>query len=136
MVDVHTKQQRSYNMSRIKGRNTKPEITLRKFLSFHGLKGYRTHYPLTGKPDIAFPKQKIAIFVDGCFWHKCPVCRKIPATNTKFWTDKINSNVRRDRIVNAALRKKGWKVIRIREHVVTKNMNKCLAKILQYFGNK
>jgi len=105
MTDILTKKQRSYNMSMIKGKNTKPEITLRKILCANGLRGYRVHYTLPGRPDIAFSKRKIAIFIDGCFWHKCPQCFIRPSTNKAFWSKKIGSNVKRDRIVNAELKK-------------------------------
>lgn len=85
-------------------------------LSAAGLKGYRLHYKLIGKPDIVFPRKKIVIFIDGCFWHKCPRCFIKPRTNVKFWKEKIESNVKRDKIVNSELRKMGWKVLRIWEH--------------------
>lgn len=116
MTDVLTKEQRSYNMSMIRGKNTKPEIALRKLLFASGLRGYRLHYRLPGKPDIVFPKGKTAVFIDGCFWHKCPRCFMEPGTNREFWKKKIESNVKRDKIVNAELRKKEWKVLRIWEH--------------------
>lgn len=121
MVDVLTREQRSYNMSMIRGGNTAPEIELRKLLSARGLKDYRLHYKLTGKPDIVFPKRKIVIFIDGCFWHRCPKCFKKPATNRKFWLEKIDSNVKRDKLVITELRKKGWKVLRIWEHEIGNN---------------
>lgn len=116
MADVLTKEQRSYNMSMIKGRNTKPEIALRRLLFSKGIKGYRVNYKLTGKPDIVFSVKKVAVFIDGCFWHKCPKCFKKPATNRAFWRKKIDSNIKRDKVVNAELKKKGWKVVRIWEH--------------------
>lgn len=129
MADVLTKEQRSYNMSMIKGKDTKPEIALRKLLFSRGLRGYRVHYSLPGKPDIVFPKSKIAVFIDGCFWHKCPKCFIKPATNKKFWKKKIESNVKRDRVVNTELRKKGWKVLRIWEHEIRKDLNKYCIRI-------
>lgn len=118
MVDVLTKEQRSYNMSMIRAKNTKPEISLRKLIFANGLRGYRLHYRLNGKPDIVFPRRKIAVFIDGCFWHKCPKCFIKPASNKKFWSRKIESNVKRDKDVNRALKKKGWKILRIWEHEV------------------
>lgn len=120
MTDVLTKKQRSFNMSMIKGKNTQPEIILRKIISAAGLRGYRLHYKLTGKPDIVFPGRKIAVFIDGCFWHKCPECFVKPGTNKKFWNEKIDSNVKRDKVVNAELKSKGWKVLRIWEHELRK----------------
>ena len=129
MVDVLTKKQRSYNMSQIKGKNTKPEIRLRKELLSKGLKGYRIHKNITGKPDIIFPKQKIAIFIDGCFWHRCPVCYKEPKTNSKFWSEKIESNKLRDKKINVQLKKKGWRVLRFWEHEIKKDVSGCADKI-------
>jgi len=103
-------------MSMIKGKNTKPEIALRRILFAYGLRGYRLHYALPGKPDITFPKRKIAIFIDGCFWHKCPKCFVEPVANKIFWMKKIKSNVMRDELVSKTLKGIGWKVIRILEH--------------------
>ncbi len=120
MTDVLTRRQRSYCMSRIRAKNTQPEIVLRKAISKAGIKGYRLNYRLLGKPDIVFSKRKIAIFIDGCFWHKCQKCFKKPATNKKFWLEKIDSNVKRDRFVSARLKKEGWKVLRIWEHELRK----------------
>jgi len=74
MVDVLTREQRSFNMSRIRGSDTGPEVLLRKFLFSKGLRAYRVKAKVFGKPDIVFPRYRIAVFVDGCFWHKCPVC--------------------------------------------------------------
>jgi|SRR3989338_9177653 len=120
MVDVLTKKQRSYCMSRISGRNTQPEILLRKSLSGAGIRGYRLQYKLIGKPDIVFSKKKIAIFIDGCFWHKCPKCFIKSETNKSFWNKKIDSNAKRDGIVNSELKRKGWEIIRIWEHEIRK----------------
>jgi DNA mismatch endonuclease (patch repair protein) len=103
-------------MSRIKGKDTQPEIILRKVLSKAGLKGYRLHYKLPGKPDIVFPKNRIAIFIDGCFWHKCPSCFIKPGTNKTFWKENIDSNVKRDKAVTTELKGRGWRVLRIWEH--------------------
>ena len=131
MTDVHTKEQRSYNMSLIKGKDTKPEISLRKLLFAKGIRGYRVHYKLPGKPDIVFPGKKIAVFIDGCFWHKCPQCFVKPQTNKRFWKEKIDSNVERGKIVNKQLKKMGWKIVRIWEHEVRKNLNKSYLKIFK-----
>lgn len=133
MSDVLTRKERSYNMSMIKCSNTKPEISLRKFLFDSGYRGFRLNYKLLGKPDIVFPQKKVALFIDGCFWHKCPKCFKKPETNKKFWRVKIDANVKRDKIVNRLLKKQGWDVIRIWEHEI-KN-NKLLEKRLSKFEN-
>ena len=134
MADVLTKEQRSYNMSMIKGENTKPEIALRKLLVACGLRGYRLHYRLPGKPDIVFPKSRIAIFIDGCFWHKCPKCFVKPVTKRKFWEKKIDSNIKRDKIVNRELKKNKWKVLRIWEHEI-KNEKTIKRKIIDRIKN-
>ncbi len=130
MADVHSKKIRSYNMSRIKGRNTKPELMLRKILFQNGVKGYRVNAKLLGKPDIVFGTHRIAVFVDGCFWHKCPKCFNIPSNNRKFWLHKISGNTRRDKLVNKLLAKKGYRVIRIWEHEVRNDLNGCFQTLV------
>ena len=103
-------------MQSIKGKGNKStELRLAKIFRGHGITGWRRHLPLPGKPDFAFPKAKVAIFVDGCFWHGCPKCYREPATNTAFWKNKVLTNKRRDRRVSRELRKKGWKVLRLWE---------------------
>src|SRR5665647_1060941 len=97
MADVHDKQTRSYNMSQIKGKNTKPEMLVRKFLFSKGFR-YRLHVKnLPGKPDILLPKYKTIIFVNGCFWHGHENCMYyvIPKTRTEWWLDKINRTKQR-----------------------------------------
>jgi DNA mismatch endonuclease, patch repair protein len=129
MTDVLTKEQRRFNMSQIRGKNTGPEIKIRKLLWSEGIRGYRIYYNLPGKPDIVFIKKKIAIFIDGCFWHKCPLCFQEPEIHREFWMKKINSNVERDKKVNEELRLDGWKVFRFREHDVRKNPDDVVKKI-------
>jgi len=116
-------------MSQIRAKDTKPEMIIRKLLCREGIRGYRVHYRLLGKPDIVFPRKKIAVFIDGCFWHKCPVCFVEPETRKKFWMKKIEGNVKRDKEVNRFLKDKGWKVLRFWEHEVRKNPKKVLFKI-------
>ena len=108
-MDVHSPEQRSYNMFRIKGKNTKPELLVRKWLWSRGYR-YRLHRKdLPGKPDIVFLRQRKAVFVHGCFWHKHD-CRyfKWPRTNRDFWKKKINENVRRDQKNYHNLIADGW----------------------------
>lgn len=136
MTDTLTKKQRSYNMSRIKGKNTKPEIILRKYLFSKGLRGYKINAKLPGKPDIVFQRHNIAIFVDGCFWHKCPKHFTLPQQNMRFWKAKIEGNVKRDKLVNRELTEKGWKVIRIWEHDVRQNTKKCHKIISNFVTNE
>lgn len=134
MTDVLTPEQRQKNMSRIKGKNTSPELTIRRKLSASGVRGYRIHYDLPGKPDIVFTKKKIVIFIDGCFWHKCPVCFREPDTKKEFWLDKIDKNCERDLKNNHILVEKGWAVIRIWEHHIRKDSDGVLKEILTFIG--
>jgi len=136
MTDVLTPDQRKFNMSRIKGKNTGPEVRLRKLLWSQGVRGYRIHYNLPGKPDIVFTKKKIAIFIDGCFWHRCPVCFQEPATRKEFWMKKIQSNIERDKKVNTQLSDDGWNVIRIWEHEIRKNPSLVIEKIRENLSEK
>ena len=131
MSDVLTKKQRSYNMSRIKSGDTGPEIKLRKLLFKKGIRGYRVHYNLPGKPDLVFTKIKMAIFIDGCFWHKCPVCFKEPATRKDFWLKKITNNTKRDKKINMKLEELGWVVLRFWEHDIRKNPLLVVDKIIK-----
>lgn len=131
MTDVLTRKQRSYCISQIHGENTQPELLLREAISKAGIRGYRLHYRLPGKPDIVFPKRKIAIFIDGCFWHKCPKCFPMLSTTKRYWVRKISNNVKRDKTVSKQLRDKGWKVVRLWEHDVRKKLNKCSYKLLK-----
>jgi len=115
-MDVHTPEKRSFNMSRIKGRDTKPEILIRKWLWAQGYR-YRLHWKkLPGKPDIAFPGKKKAIFIHGCFWHghMCKTFRW-PKTNEEFWKKKIQKNMRRDREIQEKLQTDSWKCLIIWE---------------------
>jgi len=130
MTDVLTPKQRTYNMSRIQGKNTTPEIKLRKLLFATGIRGYRIHHNIPGKPDIVFVKKKIAIFIDGCFWHKCSVCFQEPETRKEFWMKKIQSNIDRDKKVNEQLKNEGWTVIRIWEHEIKKEPEKAVTEII------
>jgi DNA mismatch endonuclease, patch repair protein len=113
MADVHTIQQRSFNMSRIRSSNTKPELLVRHFLFAQGYR-YRINVKnLPGKPDIVLPKHRTIIFVHGCFWHGHTNCKyfKIPQTRTDWWTNKIDTNKANDAKAIKALRKDGWKVM-------------------------
>lgn len=113
MADVHDKATRSYNMSRIKNKNTKPEILVRKFLFANGFRYRLNVKKLPGKPDIVLPKYKTAIFVNGCFWHRHENCKyfKLPATRTEWWKEKIEGNIKNDTIKHAQLVALGYKVL-------------------------
>ena len=115
--DVFTRAKRSEVMSRIRGQGNKAtELALAKLFRTEGLTGWRRHYPINGKPDFAFPKQRLAVFVDGCFWHSCPKHATKPKGNKLFWEEKLQANKLRDRRVNRELGAKGWTVLRIWEH--------------------
>ncbi|SDF29173.1 T/G mismatch-specific endonuclease [Epilithonimonas hungarica] len=117
MADIHSKEVRTYNMSRIRGKDTKPELLVRKFLFANGLR-YRLHdKKLPGKPDIILPRFKTVIFVNGCFWHGHENCKYfvIPKTRTEFWTDKIEGNKKRDEKNITQLKNDGWNVIIVYE---------------------
>lgn len=131
MADVHTPEQRSYNMSQIKGRDTKPEKTLRSLLHRKGFR-FRIHYSkLPGRPDIVLPKYRSVIFVHGCFWHRHPRCRYAytPKSRTYFWNEKLNENIKRDRKNVSLLRKAGWYPIIVWECELKKNPDVVLTKI-------
>ncbi|OPC03918.1 very short patch repair endonuclease [Elizabethkingia ursingii] len=117
MTDVHSKEIRSFNMSRIKGKDTKPELLVRKFLFSQGFR-YRLHdKKLPGKPDVILPRYKTIIFVNGCFWHGHEGCKYfvVPKTRTEWWLNKINTTVANDKKIVESLRNDGWKTIVIWE---------------------
>jgi DNA mismatch endonuclease (patch repair protein) len=115
-VDNLSKRQRSKAMSKVRSRgNASTELRVMKLFRANGVKGWRRHLPIPGRPDFAFPKAKLAIFVDGCFWHGCPHCYTAPQSSTAFWRTKLAENKARDKTVNRLLRKTGWKVLRIWE---------------------
>jgi DNA mismatch endonuclease (patch repair protein) len=117
MADVHSKETRSYNMSRIRSKNTKPEMLVRRFLHKNGFR-YRLHVKnLPGKPDIVLPKYKTVIFIHGCFWHGHEGCKYyvVPKTRTEWWLNKIQGNAKNDTKSEALLKEAGWKIIKIWE---------------------
>jgi DNA mismatch endonuclease (patch repair protein) len=121
MADIWTKAKRSEVMSRIKGAGNKDtELRLIGIFKVQRITGWRRQSALTGKPDFVFPKLKLAVFVDGCFWHGCPLHATQPKTNVEFWRTKIGKNQARDRLVNRTLRARGWRVLRIWEHELAK----------------
>lgn len=117
MADVHTPEQRSYNMSRIRGKNTRPEELVRRYLFAQGFRYRKNDARFPGKPDIVLPKYKTVIFVNGCFWHAHEGCKYFvwPKSNVDFWKRKINGNIQRDLRNNQLLSEQGWNVIVIWE---------------------
>lgn len=107
---------RSRTMRAVRSRrNESTELAFARVLREHKITGWRRHLPLSGRPDFSWPSLRIAVFVDGCFWHGCPRCYTSPKTNKAFWVEKVESNRRRDKRVTAQLRRMGWKVVRIWE---------------------
>ncbi|MGH9572805.1 MAG: very short patch repair endonuclease [Candidatus Acidiferrales bacterium] len=129
MVDHVSKLVRSKIMAGIRSRgNTTTELPFETILRTARIRGYRKHWPVAGKPDFAWPKRKVAVFVDGCFWHGCS-CKYLPRSNKAFWRKKIETNTRRDRRVSRELRGKGWTVIRVKECALRKKST--LARIMK-----
>src|SRR3972149_1453924 len=122
MADVFTKAKRSEVMSAVRGRgNRSTEWRLRARLISSGISGWKLHpNDIIGKPDFVFPEKRVAIFIDGCFWHGCKKCRTIPATNRAFWLKKIERNRGRDKEVTHTLGRAGWSVLRFWEHEIKK----------------
>ena len=130
MPDVFTKAKRSQVMSRIRGHGNKDtELALMKHFRRHRITGWRRRQPVFGKPDFVFRQQRLALFVDGCFWHACPKHSKLPANNRPFWKKKMAANQARDRRVNRTLRQGGWRVVRIWEHDLVKRGEACIRRI-------
>lgn len=121
----------SYNMSKIRATNTGLELLFKKLLDGAGLE-YARYYDVEGKPDFAFPAEKIAVFCDSDFWHGYRWRERVDefSTNRKFWVEKITRNVDRDSQVNLILRGDGWKVLRFWEHAIRKSPEKCLSAVL------
>lgn len=133
MTDVKSPEARSHNMAAIKGRNTKPEEIVRKFLFSQGFR-YRKNDPrLPGKPDIVLPKYRTVVFVNGCFWHLHQGCKYFvwPKQNAEFWRNKISGNTERDQRNYTALKEAGWRVIIVWECELKKARNETLAILAQ-----
>ena len=129
MPDKITKEKRSYIMSRIRGTRPKPELIVKDSID-----GRKLRYQPKGipeRPDFANKTKRIAVFIDGCFWHRCPKCYKPPKSNKKYWKAKIERNTKRDKDVNRKMRKEGWTVLRFWEHQITKNHQQAIGKIIQ-----
>lgn len=121
---------RSRNMAAIRRRDTRIEKHLRSGLWRAGLRGYRVDAAkVPGRPDVAFGRQKVAVFVDGCFWHQCPECYREPKSNTDYWRAKLERNVARDRAVDECLQKAGWVVLRVWEHEVERDLDACVERV-------
>jgi DNA mismatch endonuclease (patch repair protein) len=133
MADVHTPAQRSFNMSRIRGRDTKPERILRSLLHRAGLRFRKNVGSLPGKPDIVLPKHKAVVQVHGCYWHRHPGCRftTTPTTNASFWTKKFAGTVERDRMAAQSLEAQGWRVLTVWECELRVDPESTAERVLQ-----
>ena len=133
-MDNHTKEVRSYNMSRIKSINSKPEELVRKYLFSQGLRYRKNVKTLPGKPDIVLSKYKTIVFVNGCFWHGHKGCRYfvMPKSNTEYWNKKIDNNVKRDELVYQQLSELGWNVIKVWECELKKDKREKTLEYLYY----
>ena len=130
MTDVFTKTKRSELMSRIRGSDNKStELKLISLMRKHGIKGWRRRVKMFGKPDFVFHKERLCVFVDGCFWHACPKCYSPPKQNAQFWLKKIGGNKKRDKRVSRKLRAENWSVCRIYECSLKKSPQTALSKI-------
>jgi DNA mismatch endonuclease, patch repair protein len=127
-TDVLTPEQRSFCMSRVRNRDTGPELRLRRALWAAGLR-YRLRSGLPGKPDLVFPSNRLAVFMDSCFWHRCPLHATKPKTNAAFWEEKLSSNVRRDERVNAELAARGWVVLRVWQHDLRDGITEIVQRV-------
>ena len=134
MTDVFSKRKRSTVMSAIRSNENKDtELRLIRLFKSADMKVWRRKQPLTGRPDFVFYASRVVVFVDGCFWHGCPVHGRRPTSNTRYWDDKLERNKKRDHIANRLLRADGWKVLRIWEHelsepkAVIQKMRKALS---------
>ena len=133
MSDKLTPEKRSWNMSRIKGKDTKIEVEVRKYLFSKGYRFRKNDKRYPGKPDIVLPKYHVAIFVHGCFWHRHEGCKDAttPKTRTEFWLEKFDKNVKNDQIKQEKLRELGWKVIVIWESEIKKDLIKTMEWLEQ-----
>ena len=137
MTDVFSKEKRSWIMSRVKGRDTKPEMLVRSFVHRMGFR-FRVHRrDLPGNPDIVLPRHGKVIFVHGCFWHGHKLCprSKRPATNKSFWNKKLDANIKRDKHIRNELRRMGWKLLVVWE-CETHNPEKLLGKLERFLHDE
>jgi len=134
---VPKNEQTSRTMSAIHAKNTKPELLVRKALSSRGIRGYRLHSKkVSGRPDIVFSKQKIAIFVHGCFWHGCSYCKpNLPKTHRAFWRKKICTNKLRDVRKTKELRKQEWRTLIVWEHETKRDPDRIALRIVKLLNS-
>jgi DNA mismatch endonuclease (patch repair protein) len=124
-------------MTAIRSRGNKAtELKLAKLFRAAGVKGWRRHAAILGRPDFVFAKERVAVFVDGCFWHGCAKHCRMPVTNQKYWIGKIERNVRRDRSTGEILRGKGWRVVRVWEHALRNSPQSVVKRIIAALNSR
>lgn len=129
-TDCYSPAERSYVMSKIRSQgNRTTEVRLIRYCRRFDIKGWRRHSSLDGRPDFVFQKERLTVFVDGCFWHGCPKCYRAPRSNQGYWSKKLAGNRSRDKRVNRELAKKGWHVLRIRECELRQHPERCIQRI-------
>jgi DNA mismatch endonuclease, patch repair protein len=131
MADIWSKEKRSEVMGLIRsGGNKATELSLIRQFRRYRITGWQRKQHLLGRPDFVFRKQRVCIFVDGCFWHGCPRCYRRPSSNQQYWDSKVERNRARDRMCRRELRAQGWRVVRIWEHDLALNKNsRCMARL-------
>jgi len=137
MADIYSKQKRSLIMSSIRSQGNKAtELVVVSLLKRNGLSGWRRHLPLPGRPDFTFARQRVVVFVDGCFWHGCPSHFKMPKSNCAFWAQRIQINMERDRRVVRRLRASDWSVVRVWEHDLKGASRRFLSRLRRALDRK
>lgn len=136
MADRLSREKRSHIMSCIRSRgNRTTEIALVAAMRQFGISGWRRGSRLHGRPDFVFPKQHVAVFVDGCFWHGCKKCGFVATSNVDYWIPKIAATMKRDRANTRLLRSEGWKVVRLWEHELKDSPSRCTDKVVRAMGD-
>ena len=134
-ADIFTKAKRSEVMARVRSRgNAATELRLMVIFRSHGITGWRRNRPVFGRPDFVFPAQRVAVFVDGCFWHGCPRHYNAPASHAAFWRRKLVANRTRDRLVTRTLTRAGWLVLRIWEHALKGDGRRVAVRVARALG--
>lgn len=130
MADIYSRTKRAEIMSLVRGRgNRSTELLVVRLFRKCGISGWRRHVRLTGRPDFTFKDARVAVFIDGCFWHLCPVHGTIPKDNSEFWEAKLTANRDRDRRVERILRGKGWRVVRIWQHDIRQRPDASVRRV-------
>jgi DNA mismatch endonuclease (patch repair protein) len=134
-MDIFAPEKRSEVMAAIRSKGNKTtEIALARAFRAMSVKGWRRHVSVAGfKPDFVFPKERLVVFVDGCFWHLCPIHGSVPKSNRDFWLKKLRANAERDARTDAAIRTRGWRVVRFWEHEVKKDVFLCVDTVRNFF---